>query len=116
MPIEIKIRSRIYNMIKQDFKNNVENVEYHKRNAIGFVDLNEYKSLVMAALLESANHQLLGSIGDQDALKLYQRLKYEDYCISHNMTYEEMDYDDFENCYEEEAFQREKDLAMSYDL
>lgn len=98
-------------MISKDNKNQLQD-----KTPIGFVDLNEHKGLVLAALLECTKNQLLGSIGNEEASKLYNRLKYEDYCIKHGITYEEMDDGDFERAYEEESFQREQDMVNEYDL
>lgn len=88
-------------------KNNSQN-----NKTIGFIDLNEHKGLIMAALNECSQHQLLGSIGNQEAINLFQRLKYEDYCIKRGITYEEMTDDDFYNAYEEEM--REKEIDNDY--
>lgn len=62
-----------------------------------------YKNIIMAALDEAVKHNLLGSIGDKKAKDLYNRLKFEDYCISHNKTYEELTDEDYESYYEEES-------------
>ena len=101
---QIKKLQRLADAKYQEFEN-IKNYSNEKINdkPIGFVDLNEYKGLVMAALFESTQHQLLGSMGDVEASKLYNRLKYEDYCIKHGITYDEMDDDDFANAYEEDA-------------
>lgn len=98
-------------MINKDNKNQLQG-----KMPIGFVDLNEHKGLVLAALFECTKNQLLGSIGNEEASKLYSQLKYEDYCVKHGITYEEMDDSDFERAYEEEAFQREQDMVNEYDL
>ncbi len=56
----------------------------------------KYKGIVMAALREAYEHELLGSIGDRDACSLYHRLKYEDYCKERGIDYDKLTEDDFE--------------------
>jgi len=56
----------------------------------------KYKGIIMAALKEAYEHNLLGSIGDKDACSLYHRLKYEDYCKESGIDYDELTEDDFE--------------------
>ena len=69
----------------------------------------KYKGVVMAALREAYEHELLGSIGDKDACDLYHRLKYEDYCKEHGKSYDELTEDDFEEIALKEAEERERD-------
>ena len=69
----------------------------------------KYKGLVMAALKEAYEHELLGSIGDKDACSLYHRLKYEDYCKERGKSYDELTEDDFEEIALKEAEERERD-------
>lgn len=94
--------------------NEKTNSQLKDKNPIGFVDLNQYKPLIMAALSESVNHQLLGSLGNEEAAKLCSRLQYEGYYIKNRITYEEMTDDDFERAYEEEV--REQFGYNEYDL
>ncbi len=72
----------------------------------------KYKGLVMAALKESFTHNLLGSIGDEEASKLYHRLKYEDYCREHGIRYEDLDEYDIEKYELEEARQGENEIEI----
>lgn len=112
---QIKKLQRLADAKYQEFEN-IENYSSEKINdkPIGFVDLNQYKPLIMAALSESVNHQLLGSLGNEEAAKLCSRLQYEGYCIKNRITYEEMTDDDFERAYEEEV--REQFGYNEYDL
>ena len=71
------------------------------RNQIGYVDLENDKRLICAALSESSAHNLLGSEGDRRASRLAFQLKYENYCINHHKTCEELDEFDYENIEEE---------------
>ncbi len=75
----------------------------------------KYKSLIMAALYEASSHNLLGSIGDKEAMSLYHKLKYEDYCNECDIKYEDLTEDDLEdlalreleeNEYDEEDFEQ----------
>lgn len=68
-----------------------------------------YKDIIMAALDEATKHHLLGSMGDERAKDLYDRLKFEDYCIEHNKIYEELTDEDYESYYEEEELKREEE-------
>ena len=78
-------------------------LEKHQK---GFVDLNGSKPLVRAALSEAIGK--LGSLGDEQAAKLASSLKFEDYCIEHNIDYAEMTEDDFEQAYYDEVAERER--------
>ena len=71
----------------------------------------KYKSLVMAALYEANNHELLGNIGNKDAAELYNRLKYEDYCNERGIKYEDLTEDDFEVLALKELEENEYDEA-----
>lgn len=70
----------------------------------------KYKGLVMAALKEAYEHELLGSIGDRDACGLYHRLKYEDYCKERGIDYDDMTEDDFEIIALHETEESEREL------
>ena len=56
----------------------------------------KYKSIVMAALKEAYEHNLLGSIGDRDACDLYHRLQYEDFCKETGKDYDSLTEEDYE--------------------
>lgn len=81
------LREELYQIVKEHFA-------IKKK---GFVNLNEHKGLVAAALDESVKHNLLGSLGDEEASKLVSRLRCEDYCIRYSKEYENLDEFDFEN-------------------
>lgn len=76
------------------------------------------KNVVMAVfstLLEMGYSELntfMGSITIKEMSDLYHRLKYEDYCQKHGLTYEEMTENDFCQAFEEECDAKE---AMSYE-
>ena len=83
--------------------------EHNERHRVGRVDIEDRKGIVLAALHECVSRQCLGSLGNEEASQLYHELKYEDYCVEHGITYEEMDEYDIEAFYEKEAKEREMD-------
>lgn len=69
----------------------------------GKVNLDDYKKSIYALTSAFVNKENVGSITEEEIQKLYSKLKYEDYCIEHNINYEDMDEDDFISHYEKES-------------
>lgn len=65
------------------------------------IDLNQYKGLVLAMASSIANQEKVGSLTMKETTALYLRLKYEDYCIKHEIAFDDMTEDDFAYAYEE---------------
>lgn len=84
--------------IDSDFSEAIKDYvkDFCEKKNPAYVDLNQHKDIVKAALYESYQKELLGSMGNVEAGGLYYRLKYEDYCIAHGTTYEQMDDLDYE--------------------
>lgn len=72
-------------------------------NMKGKVNLDDYKKPIYALVSAFVHKEHIGSITEEEIQKLYLRLKYEDYCVEHNMNYEDMTEDDFISHYEQES-------------